>query len=257
MKRVVLAYSGGLDSAFLLKVALDTLGKDNVLAITAKSDTFPKRELYSAIKLGRILNANHITINTKETENKNFLENPIDRCYYCKKELFKQLVFIAKKKGYDFVIDGFNHDDRADLRYGAKAAKEFGIRSPLAQAEIGKDQIRKLSRRLKLPTWDKPSFACLATRLPYNYRITKRGLRQIDRAEELLYKYGFKQVRVRAHNNIARIELDGRDVKRILLNEELQKDIAKRLKKFGFSYVTMDLEGYRTGSMNEVLKGRR
>jgi uncharacterized protein len=256
MKSVVLAFSGGLDSTFLLKIALDTLGKDNVMAVTAKSDTFPRREYDCAKALARRLNANFITINTKEAENKTFLKNPVNRCYYCKKELFEQLSSIAKKSGFDFVIDGFNHDDKKDLRYGNQAAKELGVRSPLADAGIGKKDIRRFSRKLRLPTWNKPSFACLASRIPYSHRITRKGLKKIDRAEEFLYRHGFKQVRVRAHNNIARIELFSDDFRRILSDRGLQRDITKRLKQLGFSYVTLDLEGYRTGSMNEVLKKR-
>ena len=253
MRSVVLAFSGGLDSTFLLKMARDTLGKDNVLAVIAMSDTFPKREYECAKKLARKLTANFITINTKETENKTFLKNPVNRCYYCKKELFGRLVSIAEKRSFDFVIDGFNHDDKKDLRYGNIAAKEFGIRSPLAETHIGKKDIRIFSRQLHLPTWNKPSLACLASRLPYSHKITKKKLKKIDRAEEVLYKHGFKQVRVRVHNDIARIELMRSDIKRVLLSQELQNDIAKRLKRLGFSYVTVDLEGYRTGSMNEVL----
>ena len=257
MKKIVLAFSGGVDSAFLLKIALDTLGKDNVLAIIAKSDLFPKREYDHAKELARKLAANFITIYTKEAENKTFLKNPIKRCYYCKKELYGQLIHIAKKRGFDFVIDGFNYDDRKDLRYGNQAARELGVKSPLAEARIGKEDIRRSSRQLHLSTWDKPSFACLASRFPYYNVITKEKLKRVDRSEEFLYKYEFRQVRVRVHNDIARIELASEDIKRILLNRELQRNIVKRLKHLGFSYVTLDLEGYRTGSMNEVLKRAR
>lgn len=257
MNRVVLAFSGGLDSTFLLKTSLDTLGKNNVLAVTAKSEAFPKREYDCAKELACKLAASFVTIYTKEVENKTFLKNPIKRCYYCKKELFKRLIDIAKKRNFDFVIDGFNHDDKGDLRYGKQAAKELGVRSPLAEAGIGKKDIRRLSRKLHLPTWDKPSFACLASRFPYHHRITKKKLKKVDKAEEILYNYGFEQIRVRMHNDIARIELSSQDIKRVLLNPRLKKNIIKRLKQLGFSYITLDLEGYRTGSMNEVLKKRR
>lgn len=253
MKRVVLAYSGGVDSTFLLKIALDTLGKNNVLAIIAKSDTYPKRECDFAKKIARKLNAQFITINTKEVENSSFLKNPINRCYYCKRELFKQLRNIAKKRDYDFVIDGYNYDDRKDLRYGSRAAKELDVRSPLDEAHIGKEDIRRFSRQLNLITWDKPSFACLASRFPYYDRITKKKLKRIDKAEDFLYKNGFKQVRVRAHGKVARIELEENDIKRISSNLRAQKNIVRRLKKLGFLYITLDLEGYRTGSMNEEL----
>jgi uncharacterized protein len=253
MKKVVIAFSGGVDSTFLLKMALDILGKDNVLAVTAKSITFPKREYVHAKRLAQKLDSDFITINTKEIEGDIFFKNPINRCYYCKKNLFGRLVSIAEKKGFNHVIDGFNYDDKKDLRYGSQAAKEFGVRSPLAEARIGKEDIRKFSRKLNLPTWDKSSFACLASRFPYYHEITKKKLRVIDKAEEFLYECGFKQVRVRMHDDIARIELMGNDVKGILLNQVLQKNIVKQLKQLGFSYVTLDLEGYRSGSMNEVL----
>ena len=254
MRKIVLAFSGGADSAFLLKIALDILGRDNVLAVIARSETFPKREYNCAKKLARKLNANFITINTREAKNKIFLKNPINRCYYCKKELFNYLTDIAKEKSCNFVIDGFNYDDRKDMRYGSRAAREFGVRSPLAEAHIGKEDIRRFSHQLGLSTWDKPSFACLVSRFPYHHKITKNKLKKIDKAEEFLYNHGFKQVRVRVHNDIARIELSGKDIGRILLDQMLQKDIVARLKQLGFLYVTLDLEGYRTGSMNEVLR---
>lgn len=253
MRRVVLAFSGGLDSTFLLKIALDTVGMDNVLAATAKSETFPKREYESAKKLAQKLKANFITVNTKELENDSFLGNPVNRCYHCKKELFRKLYSIAEKRGFDFVIDGYNYDDRGDLRYGSWAANELGVRSPLAETRIGKKDIRRFSRKLNLPTWNKPSFACLASRFPYHQKITKETLRKIDKAEDFLYKCGFKQVRVRVHDKVARIELNSNEIKRFLANQKLRKNIANRLKKLGFLYVTLDLEGYRTGSMNESL----
>lgn len=250
----MLAFSGGVDSAFLLKVSLDTLGRDNVLAVIAKSDTYPKREYVFAKKLARRLSANFITIDTKETESSSFLKNPINRCYYCKKELFQQLHNISDKRNFGCVIDGYNYDDRKDLRYGNRAAKELGARSPLDEAYIGKDDIRRFSRRLNLPTWDKPSFACLASRFPYHNRITKKRLREIDGAEDFLYKCGLKQVRIRTHDAVARIEVDNNDINRILSDNKLKKKIVRRLKQLGFLYVTLDLEGYRTGSMNEGLK---
>ncbi len=256
MKSVVLAFSGGLDSTFLLKMALSAIGGENVLAVTAKSDVFPEREYKSAKELAKKLNAGFITIHTKEMKNSTFLKNPVNRCYYCKKELFTQLISIAGKKGFNVIIDGFNYDDRKDMRYGSRAAKELGIRSPLDEARIGKDDIRIFSRALQLPTWDKPSFACLASRFPYHHKITKEKLKKVDMAEDFLYKRGFKQVRVRAHNNIARVELANDDIKRLLSNQHLQKDITRRLKQLGFFYVTLDLEGYRTGSMNEEIKRR-
>ena len=254
MDRVVLAFSGGVDSTFLLKISLDILGKDNVLAVIAKSESFPKREYNNAKALAQKLTANFITIKTKETDDRTFIKNPVNRCYYCKKELFKQLNFIARKKGFNAVIDGFNRDDKKDFRYGKQAARELGIRSPLAEAQMGKREIRCISRRLRLPTWNKPSFACLATRFPYHHGISKEKLRKIENAEELLHREGFGQIRVRAHDEIARIELSGSDIKRLSYNTKRRRSIVKRLKQIGFLYITLDLEGYRTGSMNEVLR---
>ncbi len=253
MKKVVLAFSGGLDSTFLLKMALNAIGRDNVLAVTAKSDSFPGREYKHAKELAKTLNASFITINTKETKNEKYLKNPVNRCYYCKKELFGKLISIAKKRGFYAVVDGFNYDDRKDMRYGSQAAKELGVRSPLAEARIGKQEIRRFSRQLKLSTWNKPSFACLASRFPYHHRITKKKLHKINKAEEFLYKQGFEQVRVRVHDNIARIEITNNGIKRLSRDKDLRKKIVNKLKQSGFSYVTLDLVGYRTGSMNEVL----
>ena len=256
MKSSVLAFSGGLDSTLLLKVASDVLGRDNVLAVTARSESFPRREYEGAKALAGKLAADFMTIHTKEMEDTSFIKNPVNRCYYCKKELFKRLDSIAKKRKFNFVIDGFNRDDKKDFRYGKQAAKELGVRSPLAEADMGKQDIRELSRRLNLPTWDKPSFACLASRFPYHHEITKKKLKKVGKAEEFLHQCGFKQIRVRLHNDVARIELAGGDMDRLIKDKALRRDIAKKLKQLGFSYVTLDLEGYRTGSMNEVLKKR-
>ena len=248
LKRVVVAYSGGLDSAFLLKAAVDTLGKDNVLAVTARSETYPLSEYEEAKIMAKRFGAKHLTINTKELSLENFRSNPVNRCYYCKKELFKKLNGIKKRYGMKYIVDGTNLDDLKDIRHGSKAAAEEGVKRPLLEAGITKDDIRNFSKKLQLPTWDKPSFACLASRIPFGNRITIEALERIDKAEEIMRRIGFRQVRVRCHNTIARIELPRNDLK---LGLKLKDSIANQLKRLGFIYITLDLEGYRTGSMHE------
>lgn len=248
LKSVVIAYSGGLDSTYLLRMAVDTIGKDRVLAVTARSETYPLREYNEARKFAKKMGARHLTICTKELAIKGFRSNPVNRCYYCKKELFKKLEGIRKRRGMDAVVDGTNYDDLKDVRYGRFAARELKVQSPLLAAKITKDDIRAFSKRLRLPTWDKPSFACLASRFPFNDGITIAGLRRIDEAEEALRRLGFRQVRVRIHKDIARLELARGDLARAV---RLKAAIAKRLKALGFVYVALDLDGYRTGSMHE------
>jgi uncharacterized protein len=253
LKSVVVAYSGGLDSAFLLKAAIDSLGRENVLAVTARSETYPLSEYREAVKFAKEMGARHLTINTRELAIKNFKDNPVNRCYYCKKELFKKLDDIRKQYGMAAVIDGTNHDDLRDVRYGRFAAKELKVKSPLLDAKITKDDIRKLSKRLKLPTWDKPSFACLASRFPFHSAITAKDLKRIDEAEGYLRKLGFRQVRVRLHKDIARLELLPGDQNKAIKLKEL---ITEKLKKLGFVYVALDLTGYRTGSMHEAAEAK-
>ncbi|MDD5679873.1 MAG: ATP-dependent sacrificial sulfur transferase LarE [Candidatus Omnitrophica bacterium] len=252
MKRVVIAFSGGVDSTFLLKVAHDTLGRGNVLAVIAKSATYPEREYKSAVRLADKIKADYLTIRTKEATRRTFLKNPVNRCYYCKKELFGRMKEIAAEKNFDHILDGFNQDDKKDIRFGSIAGREMGVRSPLSEAGIGKKDIRILSKRLGLSTWDKPSFACLASRFPYGNLITEKNLKLVNKAEELLRKHGFGQVRVRLHGNVARIELMPGDIKK-LSSDKLRMTIAAKLRKSGFSYITLDLEGYRTGSMNKAV----
>lgn len=247
--RVVVAYSGGLDSTFLLKAAIDTLGRENVLAVTARSETYPEAEYKEARRLAKKLGARYITIVTRELAIRNFKENPVNRCYYCKRELFKTLDGLRKKYKMAYVLDGTNFDDLKDIRHGRKAALELGIKSPLLDAKIGKSDIRKFSKRLKLPTWNKPSFACLASRFPFHSTITKEGLTKVGAAEDFLRRLGIKQVRVRSHSAIARIEAFPQDFQKLLLNRDR---ITRELKKLGFVYVAMDLAGYRTGSMHEA-----
>lgn len=248
LNSVVVAYSGGLDSTFLLKAAVDTLGGQNVLAVTARSETYPLSEYREARRLAKKIGAKQITIYTKELNLKKFKSNPVNRCYYCKKELFKKLDEIKNKYNMTYVVDGTNFDDLMDIRYGMKAAEELGVRHPLLESMITKANIRKYSKELKLPTWDKPSFACLASRIPFKSEITKIDLKMVGRAEDYLRRLGFRQVRVRLHDNIARIEVFRKDFAKAL---KLQDSIVKKLNRLGFIYVTLDLRGYRTGSMHE------
>ncbi|MCL6559374.1 MAG: ATP-dependent sacrificial sulfur transferase LarE [Firmicutes bacterium] len=250
---VLVAFSGGVDSTFLLKVCLDVLGKDRVLAVTAKSAIYPERELNDAVKLAGILGARHKIIESEELDIPRFSDNPPERCYYCKKELYGKLLNIARQEGLNFVVDGSNFDDTGDFRPGMRAVKESRVRSPLKETGITKDEIRTLSRRMGLPTWDKPSFACLSSRFPYGEKITKEKLNRVARAEEVLRNLGFSQYRVRSHDNIARIEVKPEEMAR-LFESGLREHVAAMIKETGFSYVTLDLLGYRTGSMNEVLK---
>lgn len=247
--RVVIAYSGGLDSAFLLKTAFDTLGKNNVLAVTARSETYPDSEYKEAKDIARVLGVRHLTIRTSELKLKDFKSNPVNRCYYCKKELFSRLNRIRDRYRMNYVVDGTNLDDLKDVRHGSKAAKELGVIKPLLQAGITKAEIRKYSKALKLQTWDKPSLACLASRIPFNNKITKEGLNRIGKAEDYMRRLGFSQVRVRMHGSIARIELSEKDLN---LGMRFKYPIVNKLKRLGFIYVALDLEGYRTGSMHEA-----
>lgn len=251
LRSVVVAYSGGVDSTFLLKAAVDTLGRENVLAVTARSETYPAREFRAAKELARHISSRHKVIHTSELWIKGFKENPVNRCYYCKKELFKKIKDIARAEGLKNCIDGTNYDDLKDIRYGRQAAKELGIRSPLVEARITKADIRKYSKQMGLKTWQKPSFACLASRFPHKTLITKEKLSIVERAEEFIRRLGVSQVRVRCHGRMARIEIYPGDIKVLLAPANAQK-VAKRFKMLGFRYVTVDLEGYRTGSMNRV-----
>lgn len=255
LSSVVVAFSGGVDSTFLLKVCLDTLGYEKVLAVTAKSATYPISELQDAEKLARMLGARHKIIESEELDIPGFSDNPPERCYYCKKELFGKLLDIAREENINFVVDGSNFDDTGDFRPGMRAVAELGIRSPLKESGLKKDDIRFLSREMGLPTWNKPSFACLSSRFPYGEKITREKLNRVARAEEVLRELGFTQYRVRSHGDIARIEVKTEEMGRFF-QKDLRKEVVAKIKQAGFNYVTLDLLGYRTGSMNEVLGER-
>jgi uncharacterized protein len=251
MGGVVVAYSGGVDSTLLLKAAMEALG-DRVLAVTARSETYPAEEVEEAIRLAGDLGARLREIHTDELEMEEFASNPPERCFYCKRELFGRLRDIAREEGLPVVVDGSNVDDTGDFRPGMKAAAQMAVRSPLREAGFTKADIRALSRELGLPTWDKPSFACLASRFPYGHRITRQELGRVGAAEQELRDLGFRQLRVRHHGQIARIEVPEQELERAVQPENRTR-IISRLRALGYLYVTLDLEGYQTGSMNKPL----
>ena len=248
---VAVAFSGGVDSTFLLYAAREALG-DRAIAITAQSRLFPKRELEEAAAYCEELSVRHFICRPRELEIEGFSNNPPNRCYLCKRELFEKILEIAKWEGIAEVAEGSNLDDNGDYRPGLQAVAELGIKSPLRTAGLTKADIRTLSRELKLPTWEKPSFACLASRFVYGETISKEKLEMVDKAEQLLLDLGFRQVRVRIHGTMARIEIMPEEFSR-LISESVRGQITSAFKDYGFTYVTMDLTGYRTGSMNETI----
>lgn len=251
MGKLVVAFSGGVDSTFLLKVAHDVL-KEEVIAVTARSSTYPEREYREAVDFVEKLGIKHITIISEELDIEGFSKNPVDRCYHCKKELFSKIQVVAEQNGIGFIADGSNVDDLDDYRPGMMALKELSIVSPLREAGMTKDDIRILSRDMELPTWDKQAFACLSSRFPYGNEITREKLSMVDKAEQYLLDLGFRQVRVRHHGEIARIEVAVYERSRFF-DEELMDKVYARFKEIGFAYTALDLKGYRTGSMNETI----
>lgn len=251
LESVAVAFSGGVDSSFLLYAARDALG-DKVIAVTASSCSFPVRELKEATDFCKNHGIHHIVVKSEELEIEGFSHNPKNRCYLCKKELFERIKGIAECEGLKEVVEASNLDDNGDYRPGLLAVAELGVKSPLRLTGFTKEQIRILSKHFGLATWNKQSFACLSSRFPYGEEITEKKLEMVDRAEQLLLDAGFNQVRVRIHGLIARIEVLPSEFGKLIRND-IRNEIYSKLKKIGFSYVTMDLLGYRTGSMNEVL----
>lgn len=250
---VLVAFSGGVDSTFLLKMCLDTLGPDKVLAVTAKALGIPQKELEEARNLAHRMGARSLEIEFDELKIPGFKDNLPDRCYICKRELFKNFIDIARNQGLNYVVEGSNVDDTGDYRPGMKALAELGIKSPLKEAGLTKQEIRSMSKDLNLPTWDKPSKACLSSRFPYGETITREKLNRVAKAEEMLDKLGFSQYRVRSHQDLARIEVLEKEMSK-LFDKEIRNTVIKSLKELGFIYVTLDLQGFRSGSMNEILK---
>ena len=255
LESVLIAYSGGVDSTFLLKVAHDTLNSKAV-ALTAISPTYPPEEIEEAKRLCNKIGIKQILADSNEMNEPNFASNPPDRCYYCKTELFDICVEKAKEEGLSYILDGTNADDEIDYRPGRKAAKEHSILSPLKEAGFTKQEIRELSREMGIDTWDKPSFACLSSRFPYGTEITDGRLRIIGDAERFLKTLGFRIFRVRYHDKIARLELGEEDFRKIL-DLSTKRAIVGKFKSLGFTYVTLDIEGYRQGSMNEALNQKK
>ena len=252
MGKVLVAFSGGVDSTFLARAARDAVG-DRAVLVTADSETYPASELEETRRLAALLGAKHVIVQTRELDNPEYAVNSSNRCYFCKEELFAKLGPIARQYGDAVMVYGANMDDLGDHRPGMDAAKAAGVRAPLIEAEVWKEEIRTLSRELGLPTWDKPSFACLSSRFQYGEAITPEKLRRIDAAEAFVRSLGFRQFRVRHHDRLARLELPPEEMGR-LFEDGRHEAVVKRFRELGYLYVTLDLQGFRSGSANEILK---
>jgi uncharacterized protein len=251
MEHIAVAYSGGVDSTFVLKVAADCLPAGKLAALTAVSPSLPDSELQEAKQIARQLGVKHVLIDSHEIENPGYLKNSPNRCFFCKSEVYDLFLAYAREQDYRWLVDGTNADDVGDHRPGRQAARARGVRSPLQEVGLNKAEIRQLAREMGLPNWDKPAAACLASRIPYGTRIDVALLAQVERAEDALKRLGFGQLRVRHHGDIARLELEPEALERALA---LRERIAQELKALGYRYITLDLEGFRSGSLNEALE---
>lgn len=251
---VIIAFSGGVDSAYLAWAATQVLGR-SALCVTADSPSYPDHHRQLALKIARDFGLQHEVIQTSELERPDYRANPVNRCYYCKHELYTSLSGVAAARGFGVIVDGSNADDRGDYRPGRQAAREFGVRSPLDEVELTKDEIRELSRRAGLPTWDEPASACLSSRIPYHSEVTDEKLRMIEAAERILRDIGFRVCRVRHHDTLARLEI-GRDEMPRALEPAVRERIVRELRALGYQHVTIDLQGYRMGSLNEGVRLR-
>lgn len=252
LQKVAVAFSGGVDSTFVLKVAVDTLGPENVVAVTADSYSLARSELEQARQLARQLKAEHVVIATDELEDPNYASNPADRCYYCKTNLYARLQEFIARRGLKAIVSGINADDYDDWRPGIQAGRERNVRAPCAEAGLSKQEIRQLSQQMNLPTFDKPAMPCLASRIAYGEQITPEKLRMVEQAEQFLRSLGLRECRVRHHNKLARIEVPPERIPE-LMEPQMRARIDARLREIGYTYVTMDMRGFRSGSMNELL----
>jgi uncharacterized protein len=252
LRSVAVAFSGGVDSTFVLKAALDALGRDRVVAVTGRSDSVAADELADAQRLASLLNARHVVLDTHEFDDANYLANPANRCYFCKTELYTRLDAFIAEHGLAAIVNGVNADDLGDWRPGLIAAGEHRVRAPAAEAGLTKAEIRELSARWGLPTADKPASPCLSSRVQYGEQITPGKLRMIEQAERFLHDLGVRECRVRHHNNLARIEVPPDQIER-LMRPDVRSQIDAAFREYGYAYVTIDLRGFRSGSMNEVI----